>query len=133
MKSSRTDGFHLVVGASAVIVGLVRLFRSAGTGWSLLLVGLGLVLLATQWIIANDVGVRVGGFAATLVALLGGVLCLGRRHVPTHSAAPTTFPISYPGATRTPSTSARCRVSSRSWSEPSSSFERSRWLVRNAL
>jgi hypothetical protein len=51
----RLDAFPLVAGIVSVIFGSLMLWHGERTGWSLLLIAIGIVLLATHWITARPV------------------------------------------------------------------------------
>jgi hypothetical protein len=51
----RLDAFPLVAGIVSVVFGSLMLWRGERTGWSLLVVAIGVVLLATHWITARQV------------------------------------------------------------------------------
>jgi hypothetical protein len=72
---SRADAFHIGVGVSAIAAGGARVFLSANSGWSLLLVGLGILLLAVEWVVANRVEFEIAG-PAHVVALVAAGLCV---------------------------------------------------------
>ncbi len=71
---SRVDGFHIAVGSSAVVVGGVRVVLHESSGWSLLLVGLGMFLLAIECVIANRIEFKIAG-PPHVAALVGGGVC----------------------------------------------------------
>jgi hypothetical protein len=71
-EPSRVDAFHVAVGCSAIVVGAVRLFVRDGAGWSLLLVGVGAVLLVIEWGIANRVEFEIAGAPHIAALIVGG-------------------------------------------------------------
>jgi hypothetical protein len=69
-RSQHLDGFHIVVGAAGVLVGLARLPGGAGTGWSLLIIGFSIVLLSFEYVLARQVEFEIAGFGHLLRAVI---------------------------------------------------------------
>jgi len=78
------DGFPVVAGIVSVVVGLLMLWRGERTGWSLLVVAIGFVLVGTHWVTARQIDfvpltrVQVVVAAVGLVCVWVAVIYLSR-------------------------------------------------------
>lgn len=74
-RSRQVDGFHVVAGALGVLVGLALSLGGAGTACSLLLVGLGALLLCIECMIVKQIEFEIAGFGHVVRAVIA-VACV---------------------------------------------------------
>ncbi len=93
-RTPRVDGFATCSGLAAIATGPILLARGAPAGWSFLLIATGLVLVLTQWVIANDIRFETSNRVRVLV-MLAGMVCVAVAVVYLTRAAndlPSMFP-----------------------------------------
>ena len=93
-RTHRVDGFATCSGLAAIATGPVLIARGAPAGWSFLLIATGMLLLLTQWVIANDIRFESSNRLQVLVAL-AGMACMAVAVVYLTRAAndlPSLFP-----------------------------------------
>jgi hypothetical protein len=90
----RADAFQTISAALGVAAGPILLVRGAPAGWSFLLMAAGLVILAAQWMIVNDIELEFAD-RTQLLAAIAGVGCIAVAVVYLTRAAsdlPSLFP-----------------------------------------
>src|SRR5262249_60990309 len=70
-QGQRLDSFPVAVGLVSVVIGLLMLWHGERTGWSLLVVVVGFVLVGTHWVTARKIDYVPFTRVQTVVAAVG--------------------------------------------------------------